>query len=198
MKISASKKMALRMIFLLLIIILFISIVRYIVLMIEVKDVELPEIVFMYSASNPEGEGVTKIIDREGNIYDNHSRKSVKELVQIYQDGKMEAELDKVGKVNVVKLKKKHSIFMELVDNSEYRPEFDPAESLPDIEQARMRWTGFYYDYDNNFCTFRYYEKISAGNSVCSTIVPDKRGVQLANWIEKKVTDSWFDKLFTL
>ncbi len=159
-------------------------IIRYVALVKETEHVELPEIVFHYVVDDPGLADISRIIDRDGNIYDVSPSMNTAKMVQLYRDGRIEDKLKKIGTVNVVELKKRYQIFMELVNNPEYNPQYPPDATVPDVPMANIEWYGYYYDDNYNLCHYLLYQY-----RYYAPEVSDKRGPKLAEWIEKNVRD---------
>lgn len=160
-------------------------IIRYVALVKETEHVELPEIVFHYVVDDPGLADISRIIDRDGNIYDVSPSMNTAKMVQLYQDGRIEDKLKKIGTVNVVELKKRYLIFMELMNNPEYNPQYPPDAVVPTVPMANIEWYGYYYDDNNNLCHYLLYQY-----QYYAPEVSDKRGPKLAEWIEKNVRDN--------
>lgn len=158
-------------------------IIQYVALEKETEHVELPEIVFEYAVDNPWAVDRLRIIDRDGNVYNVPLDMEMTEMVELYRDGTIR-ELERIRKVNVVILKKKYLIFMELMNNPEYNPQYPPGAPAPDIDSKERKWYGYYYDDNNNLCRDLLYQY-----KCYDPEVSDKRGQKLAEWIEKNVRD---------
>lgn len=159
-------------------------IIRYVALEKETEHVELPEIVFHYVVDDPGLADISRIIDRDGNIYDVSPSMNTAKMVQLYRDGRIEDKLKKIGNVNVVELKKRYQIFMELINNPEYIPHFPPNAVAPTVPLKNIEWYGYYYNDDNDFSSFKFFM-----HCFHDAEVSDKRGKKLAEWIEKNVRD---------
>lgn len=159
-------------------------IIQHVALEKETEHVELPEIVFEYVVDDPGLADISRIIDRDGNIYDVSPSMNTAKMVQLYRDGRIEDKLKKIGTVNVVELKKRYQIFMELVNNPEYNPQYPPDADVPTIELPEEQWYGYYYDDNYNLCHYLLYQY-----QYYAPEVSDKRGPKLAEWIEKNVRD---------
>ena len=149
----------------------------------EIEAVELPEIVFRRVVYNPSnGNSLTRMIDKEGNILFHKGRISDDELFRLYHEGKLQEECTVVNSVNVFKLKKKYRIFSEVVMNPDYSA-CEPTYICESLDPKYV-WLGYYYDSN---CEMQY--KIIYGFYTVGYEVSDKRGKELADWITETLYD---------
>lgn len=147
----------------------------------ELEQVELPEIVFKYSLRNPDNKYTTRIIDREGNVYILNGMMKREDLFSEYNSGMLQKEWTYLGRIDVIELKEKYCLFLELKNTPGY--EFFYDKDIPMGEGNHICWYGFYYE-NEEIESFLFYE--------CKYVAPnvtDERGKELAGWVSAAVYD---------
>lgn len=147
----------------------------------ELEQVELPEIVFKYSLRNPDNKYTTLIIDREGNVYILNGMMKREDLFSKYNSGMLQKEWTYLGRIDVIELKEKYCLFLELKNTPGY--EFFYDKDIPMGEGNHICWYGFYYE-NEEIESFLFYE--------CKYVAPnvtDERGKELAGWVSAAVYD---------
>lgn len=141
----------------------------------ELEKIELPEIVFKYSRNNPYDEYTTRIIDVEGNIYILNETMTREEIFSEYNSGVLQKKWTYLGKIDIIELKEKYSLFLELKNTPGYEIFYD--KDIPTGVGDHIRWYGYYYE-NEKIESFAFYERKYVASNVT-----DERGKELADWI---------------
>ena len=147
----------------------------------ELEQVELPEIVFKYSLINKYNNYTTRIIDKYGNVYLLKGTKKREEIFSDYNSGILQQKWTYLGQIDVIELKEKYCLFLELKNTPGYGFFYD--EDVPKGIGNRVNWYGYYYE-NGKIESFIFYER-----EYVAPNVTDERGKELAGWVSAAVYD---------
>lgn len=150
------------------------------------KDIEMPDIVFMYmvdySYVASEGDNLYTITfcDKNGNLYlledDSSCELGYRQLIMEYSSGNLDDKIELQSKVDADILSEQYKLLLDVASNEEYTILY--SEYSLGVEAARHGWYGILYDENGELKCIKLHCNDENGDHYSN----DKRANEIYNW----------------